>query len=711
MSCLRRWRGALAAAGIALLLLAGAQLLLHWLAPPAFDRVRAAYTPSSAFLLDRHGEVLDAQRVSFGARRSTWTALDEVSPALIAALVAGEDHRYWRHAGVDLLGLASALRDWIAEGRHRGASTISMQLITLLEGSRSARGSPGLGAKLRQMARAVALERRWNKRQILEAYVNLLQFRGELQGIGAVSETLAHKAPSGLSSAEAAVLAALLPSPAADADRISRRACARRRGIGHGSDCADLDAAATALLVRAGSGAQTERLAPQLAAALLREPGRNVRTTLDAGIQRLTRDALAHQLEGLQDRNVRDGAALVVDNETGEVLAYVGSAGPASHSPQVDGVRAPRQAGSTLKPFLYQLAIERRYLTAASLIDDAPINVDTASGIYLPQDYEHVQLGPVSVRTALGGSLNLPAVRTLMLVGVDAFIDRLRALGFRGIDRDGAYYGYSLALGSAEVSLWEQAQAYRSLAQGGRFAPLRLRADLPAASETRVLQAGAGFIVASVLSDPAARAVTFGLDNSLATSYWSAVKTGTSKDMRDNWCIGFTSRYTVAVWVGNFEGDAMRGVSGITGAAPAWREIQDGLRALATSVTPAPPADVVQASVRYATAEEPARVDWFLRGTVPAGSIRHVEAADQITRIGAPVNGMVIALDPDIPASRQRVPVRVLGAREEFNVRLDGTLLGSAAHALLWEPRPGAHRLALEDGNGRVLDRSLFTVR
>src|SRR6185503_15858039 len=174
-------------------------------------------------------------------------------------------------------------------------------------------------------------------------------------------------------------------------------------------------------------------------------------------------------------------------------LAYVASAGPVSRARNVDGVRARRQAGSTLKPFLYELALERGYLTAASLLNDAPITLDTASGIYLPQDYDRDFKGLVSVRTALGSSLNVPAVRALMLVGVEPFRDRLYSLGYAGITQPGEFYGYSLALGSAEVSLWEQVQAYRTLARSGQWAPIRTqtRAD---AADVSLLAPDAAFI-------------------------------------------------------------------------------------------------------------------------------------------------------------------------------------------------------------------------
>ena len=190
-----------------------------------------------------------------------------------------------------------------------------------------------------------------------------------------------------------------------------------------------IEQAAERLLSGPRESRTSVRLAPHLARSLLRVPGERLQTTLDRDLQRLTLDRLRLHLAGLADRNVRDGAALIIDNQSGEVLAYVASGGPSSRAAAVDGIRAHRQAGSTLKPFLYELAIEQGYSTAASLLDDSPISLDTASGAYLPQNYDRDFKGLVSARTALASSLNIPAVRTLVLTGVESFRDRLVALG------------------------------------------------------------------------------------------------------------------------------------------------------------------------------------------------------------------------------------------------------------------------------------------
>jgi penicillin-binding protein 1C len=711
---MKRWlHRALMAAGI---VAAGCIAVIGWMVirpssdVPDFDAVKAQWVPSEAYLLDRNGEVLDTARLNFGVRRFEWVSLNAISPALVNAIVDGEDRRFWNHSGVDWRGIAGAVKDTVFQGRSRGASTITMQLAALID-SRVPKRSEGtpLKRKWAQIKLAQALESRWSKEQILEAYLNLLGYRGELQGVGAAARMLAGKAPSGLNLPESLVLAALLPAPNAPEERIVARACTRASALRLNVSCAAIRAATTDMLSRAAGSDSAARAAPHVAQMLLKAPGERVRTTLDGPIQRLAGDIVRRHLSDLSGHNVRDGAAIVVNNKNGDVLAYVGSGGPNSRAGSVDGVLARRQAGSTLKPFLYELALERRYLTAASLLEDAPISLDTGSGVYLPQDYDRDFKGLVSVRTALGGSLNVPAVRTLVLVGVEAFRDRLYRLGYAGISESGEFYGFSLALGSAEVSLWEQAQAYRALARGGLWAPIRLQPDTPV-SERRVLANDASFIVDNILGDRVARSVTFGLDNYLNTPYWSAVKTGTSKDMRDNWCVGFSRQFTVGVWVGNFEGDPMHDVSGVTGAAPVWQEIMAALHRGVPYRPPQAPQGVTAATVEFSPPVEPPRREWFL-GNTQTRRIVAVPADSEIAHISSPANGMVIAIDPDIPINLQRVPFSVKGANPSMVLKLNGDSIGSADRDRLWEPRAGAYRLVVEDAAGTVIDQVLFTVR
>lgn len=680
-------------------------------AAPAFAAVKAQWRPSESYVLDCHGELIDAVRVDHGARRFEWTSLEAISPALIDAVIAAEDRRFREHAGIDWIAVGGALRDAVTARRRRGASTISMQVAGLVvpDLRRPAAGRT-LRLKLEQAFAARALERAWSKDEILEAYLNLLTYRRELQGVGAASHLLAGKAPSGLSVPESFVLAALLPRPAATPEGVTARACARAAAHAPSISCDLIRETAGRLLARAARSDPAPHLAPHVARLAAGRPGEHVVTTLDARLQGRAQAVLDRHLSDLGGRNVRDGAVLVASNATGEVLAYVGSVGQGSRSPHVDGVRAYRQAGSTLKPFLYGLALERRYLTAASLLDDSPIHLETMSGLYIPQNYDRDFKGPVSVRTALGNSLNVPAVRTLVLVGVDAFRDRLASLGYEGLTEDGSFYGFSLALGSVEVTLWEQVQAYRALARGGTAGALRLMPEPSGSTEAIALPRDASFVIADILSDPAARTLTFGIDSHLDTPFWSAVKTGTSKDMRDNWCIGFSEAFTVGVWVGNFEGDSMHDVSGVTGAAPVWQDIMLALHAARRSRPPRAPPALTSARIEFEVAHDTSRAEWFLPGTAAASKVRVVRATPP-ARISSPANGVVIALDPDIPQSAQRVPLGAAHATAGMMLRLNGKLVGSAHAGILWAPQRGSYRLALEDVEGVALDEVRFTVR
>ena len=696
----------LAALVVAVLLYAGIDYATLPPPLPGYAAVRAAWQPSEAWLYDRNGVLIDSARVNFAARRLAWTPLDKISPVTRDTLVAAEDRRFFHHGGVDWLALLGVARDRAQGARARGASTLSMQVAGFLAPDLAAPGSRHFWDKLRQMRAAWVLERAWSKDEILEAYLNLAGFRGEAQGIGAAALGLFGKTPEALAHDDALLLAALLPEPQANADIVKRRACA----LSHEKDCSRFAGEAASMLGPARSLALDPGLAPHLSDRLLTRAGLKITTTLDIRIQRLAIMALKRQLLGLGGARARDGAVVVIDNASGDVLGYVGGIGGASTAPAVDGANSYRQAGSTLKPFLYAQAIEKGYLTPASILDDSPVQLDTASGLYVPQNYDRGFKGLVSARSALAGSLNVPAVRTLLLVGVDPFRDRLWDTGYRGMTEDGDYYGFSLALGSAEVTLLEQANAYRSLANAGRWAPLRLLADDPRGTFRKVTTPQAAWLVSDMMADANARAATFGLDSALRLPFWAAVKTGTSKAMRDNWCIGFTDRYTVAVWVGNLEGDPMRAVSGTSGAAPVWRDLMLALNGDHQVIPPSRPPGIEQRAISFANNIEQPRLEYFLAGTAQSQFAAAPELARR-PRITNPVTGTVYAIDPDIPPDRQRVAVTVTGAVTAHRLMLDNRTLGAADSQPQILAPPGQHHLRLIDVSGHVVDQVLFTIR
>ncbi|WP_374670657.1 penicillin-binding protein 1C [Acidovorax temperans] len=724
---------------------------------PGFDEVRQAFQPSDTLILSHEGEVLQRLRTDATVRRGQWVPLADVSPALRQALVLSEDKRFFEHSGVDWHAASAAAWGNLWNQRTRGASTITMQLAGLLDGDwRQGPGGRTVVQKLGQTVAAKVLDRRWRKDQILEAYLNLVPFRSELVGIDALSRTLFGKAAHGLDDREAAVAAALVRAPNARPALVAQRACGVLRGMqqrpgvnGARVDCDALDLFTTAALQRRAFDA-SEGVAPHFARYLLRQRFKDgaavperVTSTLRAPLQRFAMQSLQQHLRELRGRNVEDGAVLVLDNATGQVLAWVGSSGQLSQASEVDAVLALRQPGSTLKPFLYGQAIAERRLTAASLVEDSPAQITTASGLYIPQNYDRQFKGWVSVRTALAASLNVPAVRTLVMVTPDAFHRQLGALGLP-LRENGDYFGYSLALGSAEVPLLHLTNAFRSLANGGRFSPVVVLPTQARPAFTPALDARAAFIVGDILSDGNARARTFGTDSVLATRFWSAVKTGTSKDMRDNWAVGWSERYTVGVWVGNASGAAMHDVSGTSGAAPVWATVMGFLHAREPSRPPRLQQGLVQWPVRFgpaggdgdsATASLPleaARTEWFVPGTqqsvfainnvadgalsVRAGGQKRSKPAEPQADLGParillPVHGTVIALDPDIPPQSQRLRLQAADrAGLRLAWRMDGKPLGRGA-VLEWLPWPGRHTLELVDAQGQVLDTVRFEVR
>ncbi|VXB80822.1 penicillin-binding protein 1C [Massilia sp. 9I] len=672
-------------------------------APPTPAQVRAAWQPSEARLLDRNGVAIDSVRVDMRARRGDWVALAEISPALGAAVMQAEDQRFMQHGGIDLRAAGQAAWDNLFRQRPRGASTITMQLAGLLDTElRAAKDGRSWMQKFDQALAAREIEAGWSKQQILEAYLNLVSFRGELQGVGAASRALFNKAPSGLDGTESTILAALLRAPTAPPKAVARRACQLAAELKLPGGCASIEWRAAVALARPAPAPKPT--APLALRKLLGIAGAGVRTTLDARVQAAAIDALRRHVRELAERNVGDGAVVVVDNASGELLAYVANTG----NGEVDGVAAPRQAGSTLKPFLYELALERRLLTAASLLDDSPVDIAAGSGAYVPQNYDRSFKGYASVRTSLASSLNVPAVRTLLLAGVERFHGRLRELGISTLTEDADFYGPSLALGSADVTLLELTNAYRTLANGGRQGTLTLR-PRPPAPLNRLLDPAASFVIGDILADRGARSPTFGLRSDLATAYWSAVKTGTSKDMRDNWCIGYSDRYTVGVWVGNFNGQPMWDVSGVSGAAPVWRDVMDFLHRDRPGKAGAAPAGVVRKAVAYQPAHEPPRDEWFLRGTETA-LVEAVPAARRSPRIVYPVDGSIVAVDPDIPDRVERILFQAQGAGQH-RWRLDGKDVGPADSSLAWQLAVGEHRLELMDAGGKAVSTSRFEVR
>lgn len=687
---------------------------------PELSALQQQHEPSDVVVQDRHGVPLQALRVNFQERRGEWLALSHISPALQRAVLASEDQRFFEHGGVDWLAVANAAwgQLWEQQGQ-RGASTLSMQLADLVglsERPRVQRRS--WQGKLDQAYAAYQLESLLTKGEILEAYLNLAPFRGELVGIDAVARVLFQKQASALNFSESALAAVMLRAPNASPSVVQQRACALLMSLGRAEQCGALGYVLSTALSRMQAPMWDQPQAARHYARLLQNHGltgeaSSVRSSMDAALQAEAIRAVDDTLQTLNVARVSDAAVVVLDNHSGEVLAYVGSSA-GSAAGEVDHARAKRQAGSTLKPFLYAQAIGERRLTAASLLDDSPLNVATAGGLYVPQNYDQQFSGWVSVRTALASSLNIPTVRTLEMVQVERFAHHLRALGLP-LDKAAEHYGFSLALGSADVDLLSLTNAYRALANGGCYSPPRF---LPSEASTEVacepvLAADASWIVADILADRQARSYTFGLDSALSLPFWAAVKTGTSKDMRDNWAIGFSDRYSVGVWVGNSDGSPMRNVSGVTGAAPIWHRLMRALHDNRLSVMPAMPENVVARVVHYEGVAEADRTEYFMVGTEQE-NIRLVAHNPHVVqqgrpRITSPATGSILAFDPDIPREHQLLRLRASGGGQ-VAWRVNGQLYAQG-NDIWWPVQPGQITIELQDENGVVQDSVRLQIR
>ncbi|HZX68600.1 MAG TPA: penicillin-binding protein 1C, partial [Candidatus Elarobacter sp.] len=522
--------------------------------------------------------------------------LTRVSPRFVAAIVAAEDARFGVHHGIDPVALARAAWQIVrTRAVVSGGSTITMQLARLRFGlPRTPAG------KLEELALALRIEAGTSKAAIVEAYVNRLPMGGDLVGVEAGAQTYFGGPAADLDLAHAAFLAAIPNDPVrldpydhpAALEQRRRWVLARMVATGAASRGEAADAARERVDVLPRSSGITA--APQLLfrlAGSVPPAATHVRTTIDRDLQAFAENATQQIVGDLSARNVRDAAAIVIDNRDGAILAYVGSADYFAHSRTAknDGVVALRQPGSTLKPFLYELAFERRNARPTTILADVPTTY-AIPGLrsYSPGDYSSRFAGPVRARIALADSLNVPAVRVLSAVGVAPFLERLRALGFRHLTAGADHYGLGLALGDGEVTLEELAGGYATIANGGLPVRVHALADAAAAPTAPAAPIGAGSewsLVTDMLADAHARARAFGVASLLRTSFPSAVKTGTSSDFRDTWTVGFTRDYTVATWVGNFDGAPMQRVSGVTGAAPLWNRI---IRHLAERAPPAP---------------------------------------------------------------------------------------------------------------------------
>lgn len=563
-----------------------------WCALPVPAELLTYRAVASVKILDRSGNLL-RELHSRADGRSQPIRLAELPPNVRNAFLAAEDGRFYWHPGVAPWAVARAAVQNLRAGKIvSGGSTLTQQLArNLVPRPRTFVG------KLQEAAWAVRLEVHLTKDEIFEQYLNRIPFGNNTFGIEAASELYFGAHAKFLSTTQAAVLASIPRGPTAyNPYRQPERLQARMNwvlGRMHTINALDdeqLTAAKKAPLdLRAFSAAFRAPHFVEFIAAHLDEWGLQeavtIETSLDGELQREVEDQISQELVKLSDRKVSSAATVVIDNATGEVLAYQGSANffDGDIGGQNDGIQMKRQPGSALKPFIYAEAFSSG-MTAATVIPDLDTAFSATKGAYSPRNYDRRLHGPVRAREALANSYNVPAVRLAEQLGPHRALDVLRRAGFESLTKTADHYGLGIVLGNGEVSLWETARAYTGFARDGvvlGLKPIRraLRADgteLPLPTDLkprRFVDEASAALVTDILSDNAARARAFGLDNALRLSFPVAAKTGTSKGYSDNWTVGYTRERTVAVWAGNFDGTPMVQVSGITGAGPVFKRV------------------------------------------------------------------------------------------------------------------------------------------
>jgi penicillin-binding protein 1C len=563
------------------------------------------------------------------ARESYPVRLREMGEWLPVATVGIEDARFWKHRGVDPLAAAGALLRNLRNGRViSGASTITQQLIKI-SSDRDARTFSG---KVGETFAALQLERHWNKPDILEVYLNRLDYGNRRIGPEAAAHAYFGKPARDLSLSEAIFLAGLPQSPTRlNPWRNLPAALERyRRNVRRLAKTGLLPADATVESLLKNPPHVERHEPPSEAAHFTRmlEEGlpRQIDTSLDLDVQQLATRMVREHLSATAGLGVGDAAVVIIENSTGAVRALVSASN--ARRGFINSAIEPRSCGSILKSFLYLFAIDQRKLTAASLLPDTPDAISEEYRDYDPQNYSKRHLGPVRVREALGSSLNVPAVFALSRNGARQTFEYLRTWG---LNFPGSFdsYGAGFILGNAPVRLLELAGAYATLARGGIFwAPKLTRKD-PVESR-RLASVEACAIIADILCDNTARMASFGASSPLNLPERTAVKTGTSSGFRDGWCVGFNADHTVAVWAGNLDGRPMRELLAVRSAAPLWAAIMRSLYAVGDRPWPqlkeSPSlhaADVAAETGLLPRPDEPVVREWFLPGTEP---IEHASA-------------------------------------------------------------------------------------
>jgi penicillin-binding protein 1C len=538
-------------------------------------------------ITDRNGKLLyEVRKTDYGL--TDYLSFDKIPDNIKKIAIDVEDGSFYRNPGISLKGiLRAAWQNFRARKIVAGGSTITQQLVRI----RLRPEHRGYFYKIREALLALRLNAKMGKNEILGAYLNEAYFGHQAYGIQAAARTYFSKNAAELSLAESALLIGLIKSPVSYDPFTDFRRAKERMGIALSMlrDTGDfpsgsIDEAETEP-IRLASG-KINILAPHFVMWILnglRSPQSGwqsgspsaIKTTLDLNLQSETELIVKNQLKKLADKNVTSAAVVVLDAHTGEVLAMTGSADyfDAEHDGAVNSALSPRQPGSTMKPFTYALAFEKGN-TAATTVSDIETQFFTGEGNpYIPRNYDYGYHGLVRYREALANSYNIAAVKVLEKVGTENLLLFSRAIGLDTLTENADYYGLALTLGDAEVRLMDLAKAYAIFPRGGKTLDVKNLADETPSGGKQVIDEKTAWLITDILSDNRARIAEFGENSSLNFSFPVAAKTGTTRNSRDNWTMGFTPDRVVGVWVGNADNTPMIGTSGVTGAGPIFHDV------------------------------------------------------------------------------------------------------------------------------------------
>ena len=659
--------------------------------------------------------------------------LHEIPDFLRRAFVASEDQRFFEHRGVDWPARLHALWQNLKALRSvRGASTISEQVVRMWHPRPRT-----LWSRWLEGIEAGRLEAKFSKSEILEFYLNQVPYAGRRRGVWQAARYFFDRDPDTLSTGEMLALVVMVRAPsrldvrnkpddlARSIARLAKRLlqegiidAARYALIG--SDALEVKAAA--LPVQADHFVQHlfQRPAPADRRNTLR-----LHTTLDSGLQHAVQTILDNRLKDLKKRGAANGAVLIIDHRRNEVLAWVNSGSRLAKTPAswIDAVTTPRQPGSTLKPLLYALALEKGW-TAATLVDDQPLAEAVGRGLHSYHNYSRMHYGPLRVREALGNSLNIPALRAIQFVGVDRFLDCLHDLGIRSLAQHPEFYGDGLALGNGEITLLELVRAYTVPAGQGIYRPLKYLLDeAPRQGARRIFSAETASLIGSILADPEARRLEFGRGSLLRFPVQTAVKTGTSSDYRDAWAVGYNACFAAGVWIGNLNHQATDGITGANGPALILRSVFAELnRHRETRPLYLSPrlvkTEICRDSGLPADGKCPAVSEWFVPGTEPKSRRGRPHQAQPVY-LQYPTPGLELAMDPRIADDQEAFVFRLANLNTEGKVDwyVDGKPAATTPDGeYRWPLQRGAHTVKARfarDASGQFQETPAvrFTVK